>query len=411
MRGISINKKKLFTYFIIIDALFFPYIRSLHASVSMILILVWGLIHLPMLLNMKCFKIVIGIYILIITSVLRGIVVFPKYISANITGMMILLFCLLYYVYFYIELKNNEINIIPIFYAQIIFSAILAMYYLVNPQGYFNIRSIWTMSGSTITYYEAIYSRFTFLQSDPNNNGCIICAMMLYIFQNEKNISSVKRVVLMILVGISVFASISTTGFIVYFLSIGLYVASKNGYRIRRYEPRYVKPFNFIMTVAIAIALVMVVGLVFTNRISFSFDLISTMKERFKLTTSGGTMSGRIDIWSEILNTFNWYQYIILGRGDTLIDRYGNVHAAHNGHIHMVLAYGMVAYMTFLYLFFRKCRERNWKSYIPMIPLFLLFSINTLIIDFRATIALSLIAATYHNNLAEAVENRPALIK
>lgn len=376
-----------------VDALFLPYIRSIHMSMSMILLMGWTIFHLPLLFDTKVFQIVAGISILAIISTIKGIVEFPQYLSDNIVNLVTILFCLLYYVFFYVQIVKRSINVLPVFYFHIIFSAIFAMYYLVSPQGYFNLRSIWTMSGTKITYYGALYNRFTFLQSDPNNNACIVCAMMLYIFLNEKNINSTKKIMLFVLVGISVFTSISTTGFVVYFISIGAYVITTKWYIFKR----YVNPINVCLAMMILTMLVTIAGVILTDRTHFSIDLLGAMKERFALTTSGGTMSGRTDIWSEIAKSFDIYKYIMIGNGGTLLDRNAKVHLAHNGHIHMVLAYGMIAYVLFIYLYFRKPKGSKWREYIPMIPLFLVFSVNTLVIDFRASIALSVVAAVYHS--------------
>lgn len=388
----GVRAGRILSYMILLDALFFPYIRPLRCSMSMILLTVWYFFHLKTILHMKYFQIVMLSGAVVFLSTLRGIMLYPQNLPDNMVQMITIVYCMMYNAFFLYAAEKYEIAFERIFYIQIIFSAVMACIYIARPQMYFDLRSLWTMSGTKIRYYGALYNRYTFLQSDPNSNGCILCAMMLYLFLNEKNSQSAKKLVTAFLTGISVAVSLSTTGVIVYILSLLLFFVTKKWYHIRT----KIKRVNFLTLCFLAAA--SLTGIViFAGHVSATVQLKEVLWERISITTGDGTMSGRTVIWKQILSSYNWLEYLILGKGSTLTDRYGIMRMAHNGHFHMILAYGLAGYLIFLYVYFRKSEKRPWKEYISMIPLFLLFSVNTLVIDYRASIALAVISAAYHS--------------
>ena len=82
----------------------------------------------------------------------------------------------------------------------------------------------------------------------------------------------------------------------------------------------------------------------------------------------------------EILNNTNIFSNIFVGTGGRqVIINNENIIAPHNGHLYFIYAYGMVFYALFMYEFFRIRKNVSLKKSLFEIPIFIGFTINTIV--------------------------------
>ena len=65
----------------------------------------------------------------------------------------------------------------------------------------------------------------------------------------------------------------------------------------------------------------------------------------------------------------------------------------HNGHLYILYSYGLLAYLLFMYVFFRKRKHVRWCEMMFMIPLFICFTINIGLLDARFSFYMAAIIA------------------
>ncbi len=387
---LKFNKEDFLLYFVVIDILFLPYVRVLHVSISMLLFPFWFAANLKNLNRRKEFTVSVMFLSLGLVSLLVGSIMYTQLSGSILTDYVILFFSILYYLFFSEHIKKQQYNFGNIFFVLMVFATLMAVFYRISPQGYFNIRANWSMSGTAITYVDGFYNRFTFIESDPNSIGSILSAMMIYILLIDHQMKKWKKYLSVALTGIVVIITISATALIVYIGSIVICILFS----------KWKVPTGRMSRIGLAaissIAVAAVLFLLYArSRGLFQVNTLEYISTRVGTNISSGTMSGRTIIWADIIRTFDWGNYIIVGRGKP-ISAAGILRKTHNGHLHMILSYGFIAYVLFLYIFFRKKKNQPLKKHLPLIPLFLLFSVNTVISDYRALMAFSLLAAICH---------------
>ena len=70
-------------------------------------------------------------------------------------------------------------------YTTVVF--VFTVIYIIDPQLFFDIRSVFTMGNTKINFHSRTYNRFTFIYSDPNNAGCALTGVYAYVLFCEKN--------------------------------------------------------------------------------------------------------------------------------------------------------------------------------------------------------------------------------
>lgn len=391
---IRVKRRDFLFYFILVDALFFPYIRKFHALSSTIVLMVWFLKNAKEITRKKIFLIAMSYLLFMVISVLIGWGYTPTYLYFDFINFIMNIFYILYYIYFFHEIKQRHYQLDKIFALYIVVVFVFSILFFKAPQKYFDIRTFWTMSGRTITYVDKYFSRFTFLQSDPNSIGCIIISILMYLLITKRNkLSLLKKIVLTGMVAFSCMTTLSTTSFVVFSLSFILYFV----FYILPTCNIKVNKRNFVVIISTFIILLIGAIICFKST-SIGDTLFATAKLRIGNNLREGTMSGRTVIWKKTLVNFNWFKYILFGRGIGVVGNDGNGFLGHNGHFHIILYYGFIAYFLFLFLYFRKPKYIRWRKYIIILPLFLLFTVNVLIVDFRAGVAMAIISAAFYTN-------------
>lgn len=396
MHGNLINNKgtnrttskldKLIFIICTIDILFFPYIRIASASLSMILLPIWYLFNLKKIRLSSEFRLFMIFICIVILSVSMSAVTFPNslYLKSNITNSTILLYGFLYYFFYkyYLELNINT-QLKKLLVSYVLFGFTLATVYLVNPILYFQIRSFWTMSGNVIEVFDSLtIHRFTSTFSDPNNAAVVFVAVMTFLLLNMKT-NLIQSTFIIGATGIIIFATMSSTGFVLFVLSILFYVShlfyTKKILRFKRTTLLYLS-LMFLLSPLLFLIIYKFFG---SEVAQMSLDRVT-----------GNSADSRFRIWTELLERENIFKYLIYGMGGTVIVD-GIAFKPHNGHLHLIYNYGMIVYAIYIYIYFRKRKGTTFQSYFFLIPFLLGFTMNVGIYEPRFVTILSLLLASY----------------
>lgn len=369
-------------YLCIIDILFLPYIRVLSASISMILVPLWFLFNLNKIKINKEFKLFFIMLFFMTLSLVFSTIKHPDFLKANITTMIIIIYGFLYYFFFVFCFKRSVITLKNFFIAYIAFGVILSLIYYVDAAIFFRIRTIWTMSGNIIDANDmAMLYRFTSTFSDPNNAATVFVAVFTFILFNNK--LSMKQT-LFVFLGITfiIINTMSNTGFIL--LGITLFISTFSVIKKSIFSK-----FKVSSIVYIIILILLLIPLVYYLFPEFmDSSVVSTSLTRVR----GNSVDSRITIWGNLLRNENIFKYILYGMGGTVALN-GNAYKPHNGHLHLIYNYGMIAYAIFMYTFFKIKKDVQINRYFCLIPFFLGFSINVGIYEPRFINVLAMLAA------------------
>lgn len=390
---------KLFSIIILLDICCFPYIRILRSLFSMILLITWYLFNLKKISLDKEMKFFLISIPLVLISAMLGYMYLPKIVNTpttlhgNITGYTItivyiitytimFIFTYLYYFYFKNEVESNLIlkKILPVLLT--IFT-VMAIVYLYSPMIFFSIRSFWTLSGTEMiaTLDTATYYRFTGPFSDPNNTACISIAIAIYIFEN-KLYSDKVRYMSMIMCAVILMATMSSTGVIAFVL----YVLAKIMISIITTKKIVINRKKIGMIILFFI--VCIIGIIVMSGNS----LVKTSLDR--ITNNSDSANIRFEIWEALLKGKWLPKYILSGFGNIILLNNKAI-LPHNGHLYLIYSYGLIVYLIFIYVFFRKRKNVSVSSYLYVIPLFLCFTMNVGLIDARYTFLMGSITGIF----------------
>ncbi|UUX35241.1 hypothetical protein [Fundicoccus culcitae] len=270
--------------------------------------------------------------------------------------------------------------------AYICFIFILATIYFFSPAAYFNIRSFWTLSDNVTLTDSLLISRFTGTLSDPNNQATVINAVLIFLFVNykEKNFISF---ILLLMSGFICVTTLSLTGILIYAITVIIYVISLSSKFINNFTNIKVNIFALLLVIIIVIP-----SSFFSLEKLINSNLFETFVYRFSINSA----DSRFSRWEIVLENKNFFAALFFGDGGTMIINGGSFRP-HNGHFHLIFNYGFIAYLIFMWLFFRiRTNFRNIKYYLFMIPFFIGFTVNVGIIDFRFYTILALLTANYY---------------
>lgn len=382
------SREVLFFYICIIDVLFFPYIRILSSSISMLVLPIWYVFNFNKLKKNKEFSVFILISIFMLVSLALSLIIYPGWVwKSNLSNFGILFFALLYYFFFKYMIEKYTVKIKKILIIYVGFVLILAIVYLVNPSLYFQMRSFWTMGGNVIAVESSLLiHRFTSTFSDPNNAATALVGVLAYLLFNEK-IGKAKSILLVLGTGIIVLATMSSTGFIVYGLTLTLLLL------ILILSTRKIREIKFSTLFSSIFILLLVPFIYLLINLFFNTEVAQLALSRF----SENSTESRINIWLRLLENQNIFKYIVVGMGGTIFVE-GSTFRPHNGHLYLIYNYGMIVYFGFLYIFFRR-RRTPINYYFFIIPFLIGFTMNVGISEPRFANLLALLVAAYaHNN-------------
>lgn len=361
--------------FCIVDMLMLPYIRVLSCSAAMLLVVFWYFV------NVREVALKREIYVAIIMIILSVVIGFVQ--TKAVSGLsvaFIIIFAFLVFSFLRNRLITEQFKkaVSVILFVYITFVFVLALLYIAKPSAFFSVRSFWTMSGTEITFTEMVINRYTFLYSDPNNAGCCFVAILAYVLFCEKHKTATYLYYICALV-VSVVVTFSVQAVLALVIVVFAAVFTKSG------ATRQIRKI-FIGMFAVAV----VVFLLNFDRIMNSSVVKSLL---FRVGNSNlSTGGGRMSFWkATIENALSWYN-IFVGKG-AVMDTAGKTYLPHSGHLYTTISFGLLTNIVFCKTFFLLPRGSKLKYYIILLPLFLIFTINTGVADYRFVCTLVLLSA------------------
>lgn len=391
--------KNFFYIFIVVDILFLPFIRTLPFISSIFLVIFWFFLNYKKILIDKRSLLILIIAFFASISVLFAFFKTPKIIffdgeydvNAHVINFINLILLFLFFIYFiffriysYVRL-NVLINVLTYY---LFFNFFLAISFWFDYNLYFRLRDIWSYESSELEVGEfSSITRFMGIFSDPNNASIAVVAV--YSFLMISNFSLKKFIILSFITLFVVISTMSIVGIISYLIAfLSLFIYFLVFYRMSLLK------FIFYLLLTI---------FVFTAVNSDLFRLlkdtkvVSTALDRFELYSLDSLDSRfqKIELYlsfDKLLNTF------LVGQGGTIfID--GDYNKPHIGHLHIIFNYGMIAWLIFLFVFFMIRFNLPLIAYLPTFIIFLGFSSNTGITDFRFVLSSALLLGVYHSQI------------
>lgn len=336
-------------------------------------------------------------------STFYSMVVTPGYIYKNLVYYILYTAMFLYYFMFSLYLTKYSFKGKYFIIAFLIFVTIFAVLFNVDKSLYYNIRLLWNRRSGVGMDESIIAYRYSFIWMDANNIGYMMNSLVLYLWCNEKSNVLIKISTLLALIYILI-SCMSSGGFIAFFISVLLYIITTIIMkRVKLKEKKiHLTPVKIILSliaiVILSIGISKIPQYLETSVVRESFDRVDS--------NSG---DHRVTIWRNIIKKVNFFEYLFLGKGGvTLMD--GEVMAPHNGHFYWILAYGLISYIIFMYLIFRKRKVTKIREYIFMIPILFGFTINVLLGETKmmCIIMLFMACASSNNYVAKAFMNEVA---
>lgn len=374
-----LNKKNIILL-TLIDLMFLPYLKPLPIKITMIVVPLYFFINIKKILDYeKSIYFIFSIFLMII-SILVGFlfnhhnIPIATYLTDNfIIFVTMIIAIMLYFIVFQKESidENNHNKIVKVIEVFMILNFVLAVIYWINPQNYFNLRVIWSYSGG-VDFEHLTTNRFTSIFGDPNNLSPIIILMFLYLFYFS-DLSNFKKMIYLIMLVYSTIASLSNTGSVILLFTIGMVLIHS---LVKKGLHKNFKPYLYI---AITISLVTI----FYKYNLFSFE---TILNNFlgRANNYGDDISGlRFKRWSDYISNKNIMLNTFIGFGGNIKD--GKFMKPHNGNLLLIYHFGFIFYIYFITLFFKN-NKVNFKHIISFLVFFIIFTMNTLVFDFRAMI-------------------------
>lgn len=381
---------KLCFSLVVLDLMFFPYIRFLSLSLSMLLIPVWFFFRGSTLVNDRDLRLsVVAIFLCVLSFLLSFVLYQDGFLLRDgssggsldmLANTVIIIFMFLYYVFFKSLIVKYHIEINKYLILYLFFILLLAFVFYLNPKSYFEVRSVWTMYENVIEvgdFSNTMY-RFTGTLSEPNNLAAICVSILAFIVLFRKVAYNIS-IPLFLLVLSVVLATMSTSGlfyFIIIFIAfiINDLMVSVSDKRIVLFK---------VFLICLFVSLILSVFLLFQET-----TVGKVSSDRFEINS----MDSRYLIWMRSID-FNKIMTSFLWGDGGLVVMAGRVINPHNGHLHLIYSYGFLFYITFVYMYFAPIFSKPKLSDLFLVPLFLCFTINVGIYELRFAGLMALLVA------------------
>lgn len=391
---------------VILDLMFFPYIRALSASLSMVVLPFWFVFRSNVLINDNQFRFsVVAIMILFVSFFHAAIVYSDGIILRNgnlgsvfamLPNAVVVLYMIIYYLFFRAMIIRYKFKLKKFLFSYLVFVLCLVFLFFYDPALYFKVRSFWTMYGNEIEVAEfGSAHRFTSTLSDPNNIAGLICAVAAYLIFDAST-GFFLRVFALVAAALIVIGTMSSSGAALFCFVLALLpvrelilgASNSSGLFLRIFSGLSVILFFFIL---LSYVLETPVGQIAIER------------------AQSNSMDSRFDIWSRSIELEKFLSSLFFGDGGLpVLD--GRVINPHNGHIYLIYSFGFVFNLIFVYLFFISPAKKVSFGMVFLIPLFVCFTINVGIYELRFAGIMSLLIAAYKGS--DLIRSRsPALVR
>ncbi len=404
-KKIKLNKLETYLfYFIIIDILFLPYFKYFVIPYSLPIITLWMLFSFDRIFNkIKStldFKLFTCLVIFSLLSTIISYLYVPQFIDGynvwneNFKRVFQFLTSFIYFFFAKYYTEKNNISLKNFLLIFILFADIMALFNLFSLNTYLTIRNLWNIRDPFLSYYnpgESLYYRYAFIWIDPNNAGYALISTILFLILNEK-LSIFQIQFTLLSVALIIIATMSAGVFYSVLISF-LVLSLLTFFRSKKVNTkRKIKKVSIIVLI-----LSLVIFFLFSSMIIelLKTDIVNISLERIIYNSP----THRLSLYKELLVKKSLFSFLFLGQGWCLIID-GRIRAAHNGHFIVAYGYGLISYICFMLILFRRRNNINLMNYIFTIPFLIGFTINSLIGEqkiFVLYLILLVIAIKNHN--------------
>ena len=165
----SVDSRTLLVLFVILELMFLPYIRALHCSAGMVLVVLWCVPNILGRIKEFTWFFIACVAI----SNLNGYL-FHYVGTYGITQAILVIYSFILLDFFSeAGLEDRSRMIKCVLFLYVLFNFLLAMIYAASPEEYFSLRSTWTMSNTQIEFTGMRINRFTSIFFRPKQ--CRFC--------------------------------------------------------------------------------------------------------------------------------------------------------------------------------------------------------------------------------------------
>ena len=375
MIKIRFNKENVMFSLIILDILFFPYLKPIVIPFSYFLILYWCYKNINYIQRDKDFKLIFICMIMMLFSTILGTFINFQYgiLSDNIKRLIQYYFIFGYYLYFKWYLKKYNVNYKKYLISFVIFVLLLAFLFNLNVSLFGKVVTFWNSGNAYANAFieNSVFSgvfRYSFIYTDPNNIAYIITGIIATIILITK--VGIGEIIILIMINIYILIScMSSGGWVSFILTYSFLIL----YKISSLK-RIKKNINMKNLFIFIVVIIVILFSVSYFKDFLNSDLVMNATERFN-----NNDNTRTEIWLKILNGESIFSHIFLGKGSEIYIN-GVSRATHSGHLYWIYAYGFISYAIIMKLFFCVTKKiKKWYLYIPMISFFLCFTMNTMV--------------------------------
>lgn len=371
---------RIFEYivlFCIIDVLFLTYLPFIAMSASFLIIIPWFIFHHNKINNDNEFKTWKIFFTLSFISVVISFIVNSglsdanELVYKNTKTWFIFITSTIYYFFFRKYLPFTRFNVNKLLYYFVLYCAFFALIYYANPSTYMSLKSILNpYDGVTNSFMDDEYGfqyRYNFLWTDANNVAYMFSAVTLYLISTT-SMSLKKKIILIFSTLFIMIATMSTGGTLSFLVTLFL--------SIFIFKDRQ-KSIKFSMSDTLFITILLIAALVFfMNYFNVITDNLIVKESLDRM--EGNSIDSRTVKWKYLLENKPLIEYLFIGRGPIVLVK-GISKSPHSGFLYLTYSYGFISLMLFLRLFFVKVKGLPISRFLFMIPIFIGFSINTLV--------------------------------
>lgn len=368
--NIIIHKfEKFLLFFTLIDVLFAPYTFFLATTYSQFFIFLWFVFKNKKVFGKTEVNIYYGLLFFIGLSVFISIFTIPdilieEYFVENIKRGLIIGMGVSYYFFFYYIFKNYKFIFEKWIFFFVIYVSGWGILYYLNNSIFFKLKHFFNPYDTTLSFLniEYFFYRFNFIWNDPNNISYAMVGVVSFLIVNKK-INNLFLIISLLILFFVLFLSMSGGGILAAIIVVPVAVLLRliNKFTI----------YSFIIT-----TLSTIIVIFFTK---FYFDKFSNeeigIKSIERLNEKKEKEDPRLLIWKKAFENKEELYYILAGEGSVLIIN-DNVYSPHNGHIMFYFGYGLIGYLFYLYIVFRKSKYQRWNDYVYIFPFFMCFTLN-----------------------------------
>lgn len=276
-------------------------------------------------------------------------------------------------------------TIARLFRIYLIFVLVLAVIFFVSVGDYFTVRSFWSFSNvdEFVTQLNTV-TRFTGTMSDPNNFAVSTCAITAFlVFFDAERMG--RNVVAIGITALAVVASMSVEGVICFAILLASFIVGSR-------MPSGTKALLIFATAVTGLGIFLAIR--DTEVFRFAMDRVRD-----------SDADSRYSRWARALDAGKFISSLIIGDGGTILLA-GQDYRPHNGHIHLMYSFGLPCYIAFMAVFFRVRNITNWRHYVFLAILFIGFTINVGIYEYRFAGVWVALLVMYHRIDAQRAHHR-----